>query len=90
MGGMAEYEVGEGEARFTARYFIRPCDATNLTADEIEVRDVVRKGFLRDGMAGRVGLMIDPFKAAEEILAEHYGHARMTEANYEWKPGIIH
>ncbi|WP_418862562.1 hypothetical protein [Slackia isoflavoniconvertens] len=86
MGGMAKYEIAKERESLTARYFIRPCDAAALTPFEIEVREVIRNGYekMDDVVAGRV----DPFKAAESILAEHYGSARMVEADYEWRPRI--
>ena len=85
-GGMAKYEVGEGAARRVVRYFLRPKDALDLTPDEVEAREAIREGFL--GLSGRVGVTIDPYKAAESILAGHYGHARMVEANYDWRPRV--
>ncbi len=85
-GGMAKYEIAKKRENLTVRYFIRPCDAADLTPLEIEVREVIRNGYekMDDVVAGRV----DPFKAAEKILAEHYGSARMVESHYEWRPYI--
>ena len=85
-GGMAKYEVGEGTARRVVRYFLRPRDADGLSPDEAEAREVIREGFL--GLSGRVGVTVDPYKAAESILADHYGYARMVEANHDWRPRV--
>lgn len=86
MRGMAKYEIAKERENLTARYFIRPCDAPALTPFEIEVREVIRNGYekMDDVVAGRV----DPFKAAERILADHYGSAKMVESDYEWRPRI--
>lgn len=85
-GGMAKYEIAKERENLTVRYFIRPYDAADLTPLEIEVRKVIRNGYekMDDMVAGRV----DPFKAVEKILAEHYGSARMVESHYEWRPYI--
>lgn len=85
-GGMAKYEIVKERENLTARYFIRPCDAADLTPLEIEVREVICSGYdeMDDVVAGRV----DPFKAAEKILADHYGSAKMVESHYEWRPYI--
>ena len=86
MDGMAKYEIGARKPFATVRYFIRPRDAENLTAMELEAREVIRGGFAKntDVTSGRT----DPFKAAESILADHYGYAKMVEADYEWRPRI--
>lgn len=85
----AVYEIASGSRRFTARLFDFSDESFDLTPEEKEIDEVVGEGFCDSRYAGRVGLTIDPFKAAEEILAERYGHARMTEANYKWKPNGI-
>ena len=46
------------------------------------------KGFLSPEYVGKVGNSIDPFKAAEKILVNHYGSAKMVESHYEWRPYI--
>lgn len=88
MSGMAIYEIGIENARKTVRYFLKPSDARDLTEDEEHARDVIRSGFL--DMSGKVGVTIDPYKAAESILADHYGYAKMVEAHYNWEPGIVY
>lgn len=50
---------------------------------------MVSEGFCQPKYSGKVGRSIDQFKAAEEILAEHYGSAKMVEANYSWEPNRI-
>lgn len=88
-GGMAKYEiVGIDGSRRNTRFFLRPIDEDALTTDEIEAKGVICRGFLSPEYAGKVGCSIDPFKAAEKILADHYGSARMVESNYEWRPYI--
>ena len=83
---MAKYEIGEGATRSTIRFFMRPKDEIGLSLKEAEARDVIVDGYLKLG--GRVGSTIDPFKAAESILADHYGYAKMVEACYTWKPRV--
>lgn len=85
----AIYEIANGDRRFRARLFSRSDDSCNLTPEEIEVEEVVGEGFCVPQYSGKVGRTIDLFKAAEEILAKHYGDARMVEANYTWKPNRI-
>lgn len=85
----AVYEI-VGETRsFTARFFDCSDESCKLTPEEIEVEDVIGEGFCDKRYAGKVGSSIDLYKAAEEILAKHYGDARMVEANYTWKPNRI-
>ncbi len=89
IGGMAKYEiVGIDSSRRNTRFFLCPIDEDTLTSDEIEAKGVICGGFLSSEYAGKVGNPIDPFKAAEKILADHYGSARMVESNYEWRPYI--
>lgn len=83
---MAKYEIGEGAAHNTVRFFMRPKDESDLSLKEVEARDVIVNGYLELG--GQVGSTIDPFKAAESILADHYGYAKMVEACYTWKPRV--
>lgn len=85
----AIYEMADGARRFTARLFECSNNSCNLTPDELEVEDVAMDGFCEPEYAGKVGHSIDMFKAAEEILANHYGEARMVEANYSWRPNRI-
>lgn len=85
----AVYEITDGTRRFRARLFKCSDKLCNLTADEIEVEAVIMAGFCEPKYVGKVGRSIDLYKAAEEILAKHYGEARMVEANYSWKPNRI-
>ena len=85
----AVYEITGQNRRFTARLFDCSDESCRLTPDEIEVEDVVSEGFSQPKYSGKVGRSIDQFKAAEEILAEHYGSAKMVEANYSWEPNRI-
>lgn len=75
--------------RFKARLFNSIAKSCELNADEIKAEDVIGERFCDKRFAGKVGFSIDPFKAAEEILAKHYGDARTVEANYSWKPNRI-
>ena len=85
----AVYEIAGQNRRFTARLFDCSDESCKLTPDEIEVEDVVCEGFCVPKYAGKVVRTMDQFKAAEEILAEHYGSAKMVEANYSWEPNRI-
>ena len=85
----AVYEIVDGARRFTARFFNCSDESCRLTPDEIEVEGVVSEGFCQPKYIGKVGRSMDQFKAAEEILARHYGEARMVEANYSWNPNRI-
>lgn len=85
----AVYEIVNGTRRFTARFFDCSDESCKLTPEEIEVEEVVGEGFCVPRYSGKVGRTIDLFKAAEEILAKHYGDAKMIEANYSWKPNRI-
>ena len=85
----ATYEIACGDRRFRARLFSCSDDSCNLTPEEIEVEEVVGEGFCDPQYSGKVGRTIDLYKAAEEILAKHYGEAKMVEANYSWKPNRI-
>ena len=87
-GGMAVYEIKKGDSVERARFWMRPKDEKRQTPFELEARKIVLDGFLQDGASGRIGYTIDPFKAAESILADHYGYAKMVEADYEWRPRI--
>lgn len=85
----AVYEITNGQRRFRARLFSNSDESCKLTLEEIEIEEIVGEGFCVPKYAGKVGRMTDLFKAAEEILAEHYGDAKMVEANYSWKPNRI-
>lgn len=85
----AVYEIADGERRFTVRFFNYSDESCELTPEEIEAEDIVGEGFCDKRYAGKVGRSIDLYKAAEEILARHYGDARMIEANYFWVPNQI-
>ena len=87
-GGMAKYEIGKDGASRLIRVFMRPKDEKNLTYDEAEAKKVILDGFISPEYAGKAGYSIDPFKAAEKILADHYGSAKMVESDYEWRPRI--
>ena len=50
---------------------------------------MVSEGSCQPKFIGKVGRSMDQFKAAEEILAKHYGGARMIEAKYSWEPNQI-
>lgn len=89
MDGHATYEVRQGARTFSVRIFGGTGDEPALSKDDEEALDIVMDGFCEDRFAGKVGYSIDPFKAAEAILAEHYGHAEMVEADYDWHPNRI-
>ena len=82
----AIYEIASGDRRFRVGLFSRSDDSCKLTPEEIEVEEVVQEGFCVPQCSGKVGRTIDLFKAAEDILAKHYGDAKMIEANYSWDP----
>ncbi len=85
----AVYEITSGQRRFRARLFSCSDESCNLTPEEIEVEDIVGEGFCAPQYSGKVGRTMDLFEAAEEILARHYGSAKMVEANYSWTPNRI-
>lgn len=85
----AVYEIADGTRRFTARLFKCSDESCKLTPEEIEVEEVVREGFCVPRYSGKVGRTIDLFKADEDILAKHYGDAKMIEANCSWEPNRI-
>lgn len=85
----AVYEITDAKRRFTVRFFNCSDESCKLTPEEIEAEDIIGEGFCDKKYAGKVGHSIDPYKAAEEILAKHYGEVRMVEANYSWKPNRI-
>ena len=89
MDGCATYEVRRGARTFLVRIFGSTGGEPVLSRDEEEALDAVMDGFCEDRFAGKVGYSIDPFKAAETILAEHYGYAKMVEADYDWWPNRI-
>lgn len=82
--GMAVYELAcEGEP-CRVRFFLTPEDEVDQTPLEDEVSDIICRGFA--GYEGVISGEYDPFKAAEEILADHYGYAKMVESHYTWIP----
>ncbi len=85
----AIYEITSGQRCFKARLFSNSDESCKLTPEEIEIEEIVGEGFCVPKYAGKVGRTMDLFKAAEEILAEHYGNAKMVEANYSWEPNRI-
>lgn len=89
MNDHAVYEITDGTRRFTVRFFNYSDESCKLTPEEIEADDIIGEGFCSKRYAGKVGYSIDLYKAAEEILAKHYGNAKMIEANYSWKPNRI-
>lgn len=88
MGGYATYSVWVNGEKKRARLFEYPADEPDsLSEFEREVKRIVSDGFgldtyFKDAMAS------DPFKVAENILADHYGRAEMVEANYAYRPGV--
>lgn len=80
----AKYEIGANKN--VVRYFLTPQDNGILSQQELEVRDCIRKKLLN--VLVKSNKPIDPYKAAEKILAEHYGYAKMVEANYDWRPRV--
>ncbi|WP_449138084.1 hypothetical protein [Slackia sp.] len=87
-GGMAIFEIGENGSRRAVRVFIRPKDEKNLSDDEIEAKEAILEEFLKPEYAGKVGNTLDPYKITEKILTERYGHAKMVETHFEWRPNI--
>ena len=63
-------------------------DEFNITKFEKEIGEIVDAGYFAWKPSGAVGSTVDPYIAAEKILAQHYGHAKMIEANYTWRAGI--
>ena len=61
-----------------------------VTDIEKEVCSVVDEGYSNSQDEGAIGFTIDPYKAAEKMLAEHYGYAKMVKAHYEWQAGVIY
>lgn len=85
----AVYEITSEKRRFKVRFFNSIDESCGLPPDEIKAEDVIGEGSCDKGYVGKVGFSIDPFKVAEEILAKHYGGAKMIEANYSWEPNRI-
>lgn len=86
-GDYAVYEVGAGRERVRYYYDASCGETAALTPLEREVDRVIYDGFDEPGHFDTTG-MRDPYKEAEYILAEHFGFARMVEANYEFVPGV--
>ena len=86
MQGYAVYEIKTKFRTMTVRYSVHAEITPPLTFVEAIVKEIVCDGF--GELHGRVGMAVDPYKAAERILANHYEHAKMVEAHYEWRPRI--
>ena len=85
----AIYEVRHGGSLARVTYSTGGSGNLSLGPFEQECKQVVCDGFLQME-DGEPGFNVDPYKAAESILADHYGYAKMIEAHYEWKPGIVY
>ena len=79
----AVYEIKKDGKLCRVRYSDFRFNTTDL---EKEVNNIVDKGY--DNWD--VGFNVDPYKAAEKMLAEHYGYAKMIEAHYKWEGGVIY
>lgn len=88
MNEYALYEIGSNPSVATVRYSIYAGKGLTLTDEELEAKEIVSNGFGSPKYRGKAGVTIDPYIAAEAILADHYGSARMLEAHYTWKPRI--
>ena len=87
--GFAVYEIMRNGRREVIRFFVNEDDEFDMTEVELEAANIIDGGYCSTGN-GEPGFYVDPYKAAESILAEHYGYAKMVEAHYEWKPGIVY
>ena len=87
-GRMPRYEMGENGSRRTVRVscVLRMKRISRMM--KWKPNKAIIKGFLSPEYAGKVGNFIDAFKAAEKILADHYGSAKMVESHYGWRPYI--
>ena len=86
----ARYEImKDGEVEIARLHMLRP-KGYELSPFELEIEKVIEERIVKTDLAGKYGCSIDPYKAAESILAEHYGYAKMVESHYDWKPGIIY
>ncbi len=85
----AIYEIMRSGEKESVRFSISEYDESNMTEAELEASNVVNEGYLLM-TDGEPGFYVDPYKAAESILAEHYGYAKMVESHYDWKPGIVY
>ena len=84
--GYATYEIKlNGSIKTIKLHFDSPISHFESDLEE-QIIDVVADYALEHNL--KIGLTIDPFKAAEPILSEHYGYAKMVEANYEWRPRV--
>lgn len=88
MRGSAAYEIDLDGRVVEAHVFGGGYGKSALSPIDAEAHRVVMRGFCRPEYAGKAGYSIDPYKAAEANLAEHYGYAKMVEADYEWQPYI--
>lgn len=88
MTGSADYMVAIGERTERVTLYGALKKGQVLSDREKEIRDVVSDGFRGERYAGKAGNTIDPYVAAEQILSDHYGYARMVKADYRWVPGM--
>ena len=90
MQGSATYEITMGAKVEKVTLYGSIPEGHVLTDAEEAVLGVFRKGAINARPIGSIGYSVDPYKAAESILAEHYGYAKMVEAHYEWEPGVVY
>lgn len=90
MSDYAKYRITNSEGVRTARLHMSRPDGYELSPFELEVERVIEERIMKPDLAGKYGYTIDPYEAAESILADHYGYAKMIEAHYEWEPGIVY
>lgn len=88
MNGYSTYEIKRNGLLQQVKLYGYCPDVSNLSEIEWEVREVFSAGALNWEPLGAVGYSVDPYKAAEKILAEHYGYAKMIEPHYTWRPRI--
>lgn len=85
--GMAIYELKTPNGFETIRLFMNPNGGDNLTRLERDAFGAVSEAFLTPEYYS-AGDTSDPYLAAEQILRERYGYARMVKADYRWVPGV--
>jgi hypothetical protein len=90
MSDYAKYEIASNWQVQVARLYMSRPDDYELSPFEFEIEKVIEERIVKPDFAGKYGCTIDPYKAAESILAEHYGYAKMVEAHYEWEPGVVY
>lgn len=88
MSEYAVYQIKPSPASVTVCYSVYADMGRALTEEESAVKKIVSNGFGTTKYRGKAGVTIDPYKAAEAILADHYGCAKMVEAHYEWRPNV--